>query len=106
MTIFQEKEAESDQETYHVEEHHACWDLEKRGAMGETPLHLLYLSKEIEVAKILLDIYPKMAPDFYEGPEYYGEWSSGYETFFYETNGVILKCLLFQRKPGPFPHAN
>lgn len=41
--------------------------------MGETPLHLLYLMKKIEIAEILLEIYPKLALDFYEGPEYYGK---------------------------------
>ncbi|KAL4226497.1 hypothetical protein ACF0H5_014482 [Mactra antiquata] len=56
--------------------HEGCWDLNKRGGVGETPLHLLYLmdsAEHVETAKILLNMYPKLALDFYEADEYYGE---------------------------------
>ena len=56
--------------------HDACWDLEKRGGVGETPFHLLYLNytpAHLEIAKCLLRLYPKMALDYYEGEEYYGK---------------------------------
>ncbi|XP_059150513.1 transient receptor potential cation channel subfamily V member 5-like isoform X2 [Physella acuta] len=56
--------------------HEACWDLNKRGGVGETPFHLLYLNDSpvhFEVAKILLQLYPNLALDVYEGEEYYGE---------------------------------
>ncbi|BFZ08106.1 hypothetical protein BsWGS_11144 [Bradybaena similaris] len=56
--------------------HDACWDLEKRGGVGETPFHLLYLMDtpvHFEVARILLHLYPNLALDIYEGDEYYGE---------------------------------
>lgn len=59
-----------------VTTHEACWDLNKRGGVGETPLHLLYLmdsAEHVETAKILLNMYPKLALDFYEADEYYGE---------------------------------
>ncbi|XP_060075724.1 transient receptor potential cation channel subfamily V member 5-like [Ylistrum balloti] len=59
-----------------INDHEACWDLDKRGGVGETPFHLLYLMNKpesLEVAKVLLKLYPKMALDFYEGQEYYGE---------------------------------
>ncbi|XP_045165814.2 transient receptor potential cation channel subfamily V member 5-like isoform X2 [Mercenaria mercenaria] len=59
-----------------VSTHEACWDLAKRGGVGETPLHLLYLmdsAEHVETAKILLNMYPKLALDFYEADEYYGE---------------------------------
>lgn len=55
--------------------HEACWDLNKRGGVGETPFHLLYLNDSpvhFEVAKILLQLYPNLALDVYEGEEYYG----------------------------------
>jgi hypothetical protein len=58
-----------------VSTHEACWDLSKRGGVGETPLHLLYLmdsAEHVETAKILLNMYPKLALDFYEADEYYG----------------------------------
>ena len=57
-------------------DHEACWDLECRGAVGETVLHLCYLNNtpiHIEIAKVLLDLYPKLSLDFYEAEEYYGE---------------------------------
>ncbi|KAJ8301067.1 hypothetical protein KUTeg_020054 [Tegillarca granosa] len=59
-----------------VTEHEACWDLSKRGPMGETAFHFLYLLDSplhSEVARILLKFYPKLALDIYEGEEYFGE---------------------------------
>ena len=56
--------------------HDGCWDLEKRGGVGETPTHLLYLmdsAEHSEVAKILLNMFPKLALDYYEADEYYGK---------------------------------
>ena len=60
-------------------DHEACWDLEFRGAVGETALHLCYLNNtpiHLEIAKILLDLYPKLALDVYEAEEYYGKFRS------------------------------
>lgn len=59
-----------------IEDHEVCWDLQKRGAVGETALHLCYLidsEVHLEVAKVLLQMFPKLALDIYEGLEYYGE---------------------------------
>ena len=56
--------------------HDVCWDLEKRGGVGETPTHLLHLmdsAEHSEVAKILLNMFPKLALDYYETDEYYGK---------------------------------
>ncbi|XP_077984844.1 transient receptor potential cation channel subfamily V member 5-like isoform X2 [Glandiceps talaboti] len=58
------------------DEHEACWHLDKRGGVGETILHLCYLNNtddHKEVARILINMYPKMVLDIYEGKEYYGE---------------------------------
>lgn len=58
-----------------VEDHEACWDLNKRGGVGETPFHILYLldsPTHHAVGEILLDLYPKMSLDVYEGEEYFG----------------------------------
>ena len=57
-------------------EHKIKWRLNERGAIGETPIHLLFLNgteTHIAVAKALLEKYPELAIDFYEGVEYYGE---------------------------------
>ena len=59
-----------------VSPHEACWDIEKRGGVGETPLHLLFLmdsAEHTETAKIVINMYPKLALDIYEADEYYGK---------------------------------
>jgi len=56
-------------------DHEICWDLELRGGVGETILHLCYLHStliHLEIARLLLDMHPKLALDVYEGDEYYG----------------------------------
>ncbi|XP_067008057.2 transient receptor potential cation channel subfamily V member 5 [Anabrus simplex] len=53
-----------------------CWDLNERGAVGETILHLCLLnatSVHAELAKRLLRFYPKLVNDIYMCDEYYGE---------------------------------
>lgn len=53
-----------------------CWDLDKRGTVGETILHLCLLNASqihADLAKRLLQIYPNMINDIYVGEEYYGE---------------------------------
>ena len=64
-----------EEEAMPVRDHKACWDLHQRGAMGETALHLLVLADSpatIDIAKIMLDRFPALALDYYEGEEYYG----------------------------------
>ena len=58
-----------------LQDHYACWDLNKRGAVGETPLHLCLLQDTPvlnEISKVLIKLYPKQVLDYYEGEEYYG----------------------------------
>ncbi|XP_035828047.1 transient receptor potential cation channel subfamily V member 5 isoform X2 [Aplysia californica] len=53
-----------------------CWDLEKRGTVGETILHLCLLNAtqiHADLAKRLLHFFPNMINDIYSGEEYYGE---------------------------------
>ncbi|XP_019646231.1 PREDICTED: transient receptor potential cation channel subfamily V member 5-like [Branchiostoma belcheri] len=53
-----------------------CWDLEKRGSVGETILHLCFLNGtqvHNELAKRLVDAFPKLVNDIYVSEEYYGE---------------------------------
>ncbi|XP_055957256.1 uncharacterized protein LOC126822629 [Patella vulgata] len=53
-----------------------CWKLDERGTVGETILHLCFLNPtqtHRELAKRLMDIYPNLVKDIYNGDEYYGE---------------------------------
>ncbi|XP_066276923.1 transient receptor potential cation channel subfamily V member 5-like isoform X2 [Branchiostoma lanceolatum] len=53
-----------------------CWDLEKRGSVGETILHLCFLNGtqvHNELAKKLVYVFPKLVNDIYVSEEYYGE---------------------------------
>ncbi|XP_033095746.1 transient receptor potential cation channel subfamily V member 5-like isoform X2 [Anneissia japonica] len=57
-------------------QHQVCWDLNKRGEVGETILHLCFLNNTEHhraLAYTLMECFPLMALDIYEGPEYYGE---------------------------------
>ncbi|KAJ8047611.1 Transient receptor potential cation channel subfamily V member 6 [Holothuria leucospilota] len=56
--------------------HAACWDVQKRGEAGETILHLCYLNStgvHKAIARHLLQLFPQMVRDMYEGSAYYGE---------------------------------
>ncbi|XP_072026182.1 transient receptor potential cation channel subfamily V member 6-like [Amphiura filiformis] len=56
--------------------HKAGWDIDQRGAVGETILHLCYLNNtdaHRHIAKHLLKLYPSLVYDIYEGADYYGE---------------------------------
>ena len=59
-----------------VTERMVCWDLDQRGDVGETALHLsLLLSKQPkfrEIAVALLNAFPQLSVDYYEDDEYYG----------------------------------
>jgi len=52
-----------------------CWRLDARGSVGETPLHVCLLKAtfvHIELAKLMLKIYPGLAYDYYINDEFYG----------------------------------
>jgi len=63
-----------------------CWDLEKRGNVGETALHLaLLLSQQPkfrQIAVALLNAFPKLSVDVYERDEYYGYLLDLFESTF------------------------
>ncbi|KAI9554266.1 putative transient receptor potential cation channel subfamily V member 6 [Daphnia sinensis] len=64
----------NDKDPTHYRE--VCWDLEQRGGVGETVLHLCLLSAtsmHADLAKRLLKFYPKLIVDIYLDEEYYGE---------------------------------
>ncbi|XP_076454836.1 transient receptor potential cation channel subfamily V member 5-like [Babylonia areolata] len=53
-----------------------CWDVDQRGTVGETILHLCMLSAtqiHFDLAKRLLKHFPGLINDIYLGEEYYGE---------------------------------
>lgn len=52
-----------------------CWDIEKRGAVGETPLHICLLVAtrlHLDLARRLVKLFPKLVNDICLGDEYYG----------------------------------
>jgi len=62
------------------EDHEACWQMQYRGSLGETLLHLLIICDtrlHTRLARILLRCYPKLAVDVVEGEEYLGEPNFG-----------------------------
>ena len=60
----------------------ACWRLDKVGPVGETILHIAFIKGQNDIAKKLLEHFPKMVNDVYIGSEYYGDF-------------YILKCSTF-----------
>jgi ankyrin repeat protein len=53
-----------------------CWDLNERGTVGESCLHLCVLnatSVHTDLFKRLIQFYPKLINDVYMSDEYYGE---------------------------------
>ena len=57
-------------------EHEACWELRKRGSVGESIIHLAMLGIKLpifrNIVRSLLHHFPKLALDVYEGNEYKG----------------------------------
>lgn len=53
-----------------------CWDIEQTGSVGETILHLCLLNAtaiHADLAKRLIQAYPKMINDIYLADEYFGK---------------------------------
>ena len=73
----------------------ACWDLTRRGEVGETILHLCFLNnteKHLTIARIMLRMYPKMVLDIYEGNDYYGTVLPTRCTYITKRK-VLLRCI-------------
>ena len=52
-----------------------CWQVEKRGSVGETTFHVCFLMQtptHLVLARRLLKHYPKLLNDVYLSEEYYG----------------------------------
>ena len=53
-----------------------CWKTDKRGVVGESPLHICFLNGtpiHIKIAEKLLDHNWRLALDIYEEEEYFGK---------------------------------
>lgn len=53
-----------------------CWDIHQTGSVGETILHLCLLNAtaiHADLAKRLIQAYPKMINDIYLADEYFGK---------------------------------
>ncbi|XP_043278629.1 uncharacterized protein iav isoform X1 [Venturia canescens] len=56
-------------------DHEACWQMQYRGSLGETLLHVLIICDtrmHTRIARILLKCFPRLAIDVVEGEEYLG----------------------------------
>ncbi|XP_063982771.1 uncharacterized protein Iav isoform X1 [Diachasmimorpha longicaudata] len=56
-------------------DHEACWQMQYRGSLGETLLHVLIICdtrSHTRIARILLKCFPRLAIDVVEGEEYLG----------------------------------
>lgn len=57
-----------------------CWDIDQRGSVGETVLHLCLLNAtaiHADLAKRLIQAFPKMMNDIYLADEYFGSIIEG-----------------------------
>lgn len=58
-------------------DHEACWQMQYRGSLGETLLHVLIICDtkiHTKLARTLIRCFPKLALDVVEGEEYLGEF--------------------------------
>lgn len=56
-------------------DHEACWQMQYRGSLGETLLHVLIICdtrSHTRIARILIKCFPRLAIDAVEGEEYLG----------------------------------
>lgn len=56
-------------------DHHACWNFEFRGSLGESLLHVLIVcdtKRHTKLAKMLVKCFPELALDIVEGDEFRG----------------------------------
>ena len=56
----------------HYNTREACWRLDKVGPVGENILHIAFIKGQNDIAKKLLEHFPKMVNDVYIGSEYFG----------------------------------
>ncbi|XP_046414955.1 uncharacterized protein LOC124177005 [Neodiprion fabricii] len=90
-------------------DHDACWQMQYRGSLGETLLHVLIICDtriHTRVARILLKCFPKLAIDVVEGEEYLGA-SALHLAIAYNNNELVQDLVeagaaVSQRATGSF----
>lgn len=58
-------------------DHEACWQMQYRGSLGETLIHVLIIcdtKMHTRLARTLIKCFPKLALDVVEGEEYLGKF--------------------------------
>ncbi|XP_076546096.1 transient receptor potential cation channel subfamily V iav [Osmia lignaria lignaria] len=90
-------------------DHQACWQMQYRGSLGETLLHVLIICDSrlhTRVARILLKCFPRLAIDVVEGEEYLGA-SALHLAIAYNNNELVQDlveagAIISQRAIGTF----
>ncbi|XP_076664400.1 transient receptor potential cation channel subfamily V iav [Andrena cerasifolii] len=90
-------------------DHEACWQMQYRGSLGETLLHVLIICDtrvHTRVARILLKCFPRLAIDVVEGEEYLGA-SALHLAIAYNNNELVQDlveagAIISQRATGSF----
>lgn len=74
-------------------DHEACWQMQYRGSLGETLLHVLIICDtkiHTKLARILIKCFPNLAVDVVEGEEYLGNITG--KTYFFNYNWKYFRC--------------
>ncbi|XP_033323673.2 transient receptor potential cation channel subfamily V iav isoform X4 [Megalopta genalis] len=90
-------------------DHEACWQMQYRGSLGETLLHVLIICDtrtHTRIARILLKCFPQLAIDVVEGEEYLGA-SALHLAIAYNNNELVQDlveagAIISQRAIGSF----
>ncbi|XP_030381037.1 uncharacterized protein LOC115628914 [Scaptodrosophila lebanonensis] len=91
------------------EDHKACWQMQYRGALGESLLHVLIICDSkihTKLARVLLRVFPNLALDVMEGEEYLGA-SALHLSIAYSNNELVADLIeagadIHQRAIGSF----
>lgn len=90
-------------------DHRACWQMQYRGRLGESLLHVLIICDSrlhTKLARLLLRVYPPLALDVMEGEEYLGA-SALHLAIAYSNNELVRDLIeagadVAQRAVGSF----
>nr|XP_050863720.1 uncharacterized protein LOC127070009 [Vespula vulgaris] len=90
-------------------DHEACWQMQYRGSLGESLLHVLIICDtrmHTRIARILLKCFPRLAIDVVEGEEYLGA-SALHLAIAYNNNELVQDlidagAIISQRAIGSF----
>lgn len=91
------------------QDHKACWQMQYRGALGESLLHVLIICDtkvHTKLARVLLRVFPKLSLDVMEGEEYLGA-SALHLAIAYSNNELVADLIeagadINQRAIGSF----